>query len=90
MIDVDCMIRSLRLGWLQRVFNDSSATWKRYFLYLLEHVGGIFFLSCNFDVKDFFIYPVHSTTNFCNGGQNLAIFLLKKRIIKALFGTMKK
>ena len=53
MIDVDCMIRSLRLGWLQRVFNDSSATWKRYFLHLLEHVGGIFFLSCNFDVKDF-------------------------------------
>ena len=53
MIDVDCMIRSLRLGWLQRVFNDSSATWKRYFFYLLEHVGGIFFLNCNFDVKDF-------------------------------------
>ena len=53
MIDVDCMIRSLRLGWLQRVFNDSRATWKRYFLHLLEHVGGIFFLSCNFDVKDF-------------------------------------
>jgi len=26
LIDVDCMIRSLRLGWLQRVFNDSSAT----------------------------------------------------------------
>ena len=55
MIDrlVDCMIRSLRLGWLQRVLNDSSATWKRYFFYLLEHVGGIFFLNCNFDVKDF-------------------------------------
>ena len=53
MIDVDCMIRSLRLGWLQRVFNHSSATWKRYFVYLLEHVGGIFSLSCNFDVKDF-------------------------------------
>lgn len=52
MIDVDCMIRSLRLGWLQRIFNDSSTTWKRYFLYLLEHVGGILSLSCNFDVKD--------------------------------------
>ena len=23
------------------------------FFYLLEHVGGIFFVSCNFDVKDF-------------------------------------
>ena len=56
MIDVDCMVRSLGLGWLQRVFNDSSATWKRYFLYLSEHVEvveGIFFLSCNFDVEDF-------------------------------------
>ena len=51
LIDVDCMIRSLRLGWQQRVLNDSNATWKRYFLYLLEHVRGIFFLS--FDVKDF-------------------------------------
>jgi len=24
-----------------------------FFCYLLEHVGAIFFLSCNFDVKDF-------------------------------------
>ena len=49
MIYVDCMIRSLRLAWLQRVFNDSSATWKRYF-----HVGGILnFLRSNFDVKGF-------------------------------------
>ena len=39
MIDVDCMIRSLRLGWLQRVFNDSSATWKRYSFYLLLLYG---------------------------------------------------
>ena len=46
------MIRSLRLGWPQRVIND-SATWKSYFIYLLEHVGSIFFLSCNFDVYDF-------------------------------------
>ena len=29
LIDVDCMIRSLRLRWQQRVFNDSSATWKK-------------------------------------------------------------
>ena len=53
MIDVDCWIRSFRLGFLQRTFKDSTATWKRYFLYLLEHIGGIFFLSCNYyDVKD--------------------------------------
>ena len=33
---------------------QSSATWKSYFLYLLEHIGGIFFLSCKYyDVKDY-------------------------------------
>ena len=35
-------------------------------------------------------YPLHSTMNFCNGGPNFAIPLLKKRIIKKLFGTIKK
>jgi len=37
------------------------------------------------------IYPLHSTTNFCNnGGQNLVIPLLKKTVIKPLFGTIKE
>ena len=53
MIDIDCMIKSLRLAWLQRLFNDSTATWKRYFLHLLEPVGGLFFLNCNYDIKDY-------------------------------------
>ena len=83
MINVDCVIRSLRLGWLQKVFNDSSATWKRYFFYLLEHVGGIFFLSYVVTLMSkLSIYPLHSTTNFCYGGQNFAIPLLRKRIKK--------
>ena len=89
MIDVDCMIRSLRLGWLQRVFNDSSATWKRYFLYLLEHVGVSSFSAATLMSK-ILTYPLHSTMNFCNGGQNFAIPLPKKRIIKKLFGTINK
>ena len=29
MIDVDCMIKSLRLAWLQRLFNDKTVAWKR-------------------------------------------------------------
>ena len=53
MIDVDCMIKSLRLAWLQRLFNDSTVTWKRYFLHLLEPVGGLFFLNCNYDIKEY-------------------------------------
>ena len=28
MIDLESMVKSLRLAWLKRVFNDSNATWK--------------------------------------------------------------
>ena len=48
MIDLESMVKSSRLAcWLKRVFNDSNATWKKYFLYLLETVGDRFFLNCN-------------------------------------------
>ena len=55
MIDLESMVKSLRLAWLKRVFNDSNATWKKYFLYLLEPVGGRFFLNCNYEASDYTI-----------------------------------
>ena len=41
MIDVESMVKSLRLAWLKRLFNDSNATWKTYLLHLraYEEVG---------------------------------------------------
>ena len=55
MIDLESMVKSLRLACLKRVSNDSNATWKKYFLYLLEPVGGRFFLNCNYEVSDYTI-----------------------------------
>ena len=55
MIHLESMVKSLRLAWLKRVFNDSNATWKKYFLHLLEPVGGQFFLNCNYEVSDYTI-----------------------------------
>ena len=55
MIDLESMVKSLRLALLKRVFNDSNATWKKYFLHLLEPVGGRFFLNCNYEVYDYTI-----------------------------------
>ena len=55
MIDMDCMIKSLRLAWLKRLLNGSNATWKRYLIYQLEPLGGLFFLNCNYDVDDYTI-----------------------------------
>ena len=55
MIDLESMVKSLRLAWLKRLFNDSDATWKTYLLHLLKPVGGKFFLNCNYEVSDYTI-----------------------------------
>ena len=51
MIDLESMVKSLRLAWLKRLFNDSNATWRMYLLHLLKPVGGKFFLNCNYEVS---------------------------------------
>ena len=55
MIDLESMVKSLRLAWLKRLFNDSNATWKTYLFHLLKPVGGRFFLNCNYEVSDYTI-----------------------------------
>ena len=55
MIDLECMIKSLRLAWLKRIFSINSGTWKSYLCHLLAKYGGLFLFNCNFDVKDFSI-----------------------------------
>jgi len=89
MIDLESMVKSLRLVWLKRLFNDSNATWKTYLLHLLELVGGLFFLNCNYE---FLItrYLLNFTMNFCYGGRSSANLLLQKVIGKILFGIIKR
>ena len=55
MVDVDSMIKSLRLAWLKRIFSSNAGTWKNYLEYLLNESGGLFLFSCDYDVKDFSI-----------------------------------
>ena len=43
MIDLDSIIKSLRLAWLKRIFNGNNGTWKSYLQYLLEPMEGCFF-----------------------------------------------
>ena len=42
MIDIDSMIKALRLAWLNRIFNNNESTWKIYLMHLLKDVGGSF------------------------------------------------
>ena len=47
MIDLETMVKSLRLAWLKEIFNGNHGTWKRYLKHQLKSVGGLFFINCN-------------------------------------------
>jgi len=55
MIDLESMVKALRLAWLRRIFNTNDGTWKRYLQHQLKSFGGLFFLNCNYDVNDYSI-----------------------------------
>ena len=56
MVDLECMIKSLRLAWLKIIFSSNRGTWKSYLHHLLAKYGGLFLFNCNFDVKDLSIH----------------------------------
>ena len=51
MIDLDCMIKSLRLAWLQRIY-VTEGPWKWYLSHLLAKFGGLFLFNCNYNAND--------------------------------------
>ena len=52
MVDIESMIKSLRLAWLKRIFGNNSGTWKNYLEYLLKETGGLALFHCNYNIKD--------------------------------------
>ena len=52
MIDLETMVKSLRLSWLKIIFSENNGTWKMYLRHQLKNVGGLFLFHCNYDIKD--------------------------------------
>ena len=52
MVDIESMIKSLRLAWLKRIFGDNSGAWKNDLEYLLKGIGGLVLFKCNYNAKD--------------------------------------
>ena len=55
MVDPECMVKSLRLAWLKRIFSGTNGTWKSYLQHILRSVGGLFFFNCNYNISDYTI-----------------------------------
>ena len=52
MIDLETMVKSLRLAWLKRIFSENDGTWKNYLHHVLKCFGGSFVFHCNYNIKD--------------------------------------
>ena len=55
MMDLECLIKSLRLAWLRSIFGIYNRAWKCYLFNLLERFGGPLIFYCNYDIKDYSI-----------------------------------
>ena len=74
MIDPDCMIKSLRLAWLKRIFSAQGGTWINYLRYILvRRAVMIMILMTTPLVRNF-------TLSFYNGGQSFVIILPQQKI----------
>ena len=50
---METSIISLRLAWLTRIYSLGRIPWKAFLDYLLEDYGGTFFVSCNYNTRDY-------------------------------------
>ena len=55
MVDLECMVKSLRLAWWKRSFSGTNGTWKSYLQHIVSSVGGLFFFNCNYNISDYTI-----------------------------------
>ena len=51
MVDIESLIKSLRLSWLKRIFSDNSGAWKNYLEYILKDSGGLMLFKSNYNVQ---------------------------------------
>ena len=56
MIDLETMVKSLRLAWLKRIFSENDGTRKNYLHHALKCYGGSLLFHCNYNVKDLTIF----------------------------------
>ena len=56
MIDLETMVKSLRLAWLKRIFSENDGTWRNYLRHVLKCYGGSLLFHCNYNVNDLAIF----------------------------------
>ena len=83
MVDLECMVKSLRLAWLKRIFIGTKL-WnleKLPLQHILSSVGDCLFLTAT-TISRITQFLVNFNGNFCYGGRNFVKRLPLKKIGK--------
>ena len=77
MVDLESMIKSLRLARLKRIFEENDGAWKSYLQVSLKRHGGLFLFYCNYDIKDSLLLPSFIPSYFIGGQKSETVMILK-------------
>ena len=81
MVDLECVVKSLRLAWLKRIFSGTNGTWKSYLQHILSSVGDCSFLTAT-TISQITQVLLNFIRNFCYFGHNFVKRLPVKKIGK--------
>ena len=84
MIDLESMIKSLRLAWLKRIFQCSNGAWRSFLRFSLEPFGGLFSFHCNYNIK------LISIRSYFNGGLSFVVFSIVEGNVNIFCGITKR
>ena len=89
MIDLESMIKSLRLAWLKRIFQCNNGAWRNFLRFSLKPFGGLFLFHCNYGLKRY-IFPLNSIRSYFNGGLSFVGFLIVEGNANIFCGITKR
>ena len=89
MIDLENMIKSLRLAWLKRIFQCNNGAWRNFLRFLLEPFGGLFLFHCNYDFKEISISSKFYS-ELLQGGSSFVVFSIVEGNVDIFCGITKR
>ena len=85
MIDLESMIKSLRLAWLKRIFQCNNGARRNFLRFSLEPFGGLFLFHCNYNFKE-----INSIQSYFNGGLSFVVFSIVEGNVNIFCGITKR
>ena len=79
MIDLESMIKSLRVAWLKRIFGENDGARKSYLQVSLKRHGGLFLFYCNnITISKTILFLPFFIPSYFGGGQNSKTVMILK------------